>query len=64
MISSRTLLLLSEDAMLEDLSCDTDSLQFEDELLEPLFVEAIVEFEDQGSLPTLVLLELQSNKSD
>ena len=62
MISSGTLLSIWEDSMSEDPSCDTKSLQFEDELLEPLFVEAIVEFEDHGSLPLLSLLELQLNE--
>ena len=62
MISSGALLSIWEDSMLGDPSCDTESLQFEDELLEPLFVEAIVEFEDHGSLPLLSLLELQLNE--
>ena len=62
MISSGTLLSIWEDSMLGDPSCDTESLQFEDELLEPLFVEAIVEFEDHGSPPMLLLLELQLNE--
>ena len=62
MISSSTLLSIWEDSLLGDPSCDTESLQFEDELLEPLCVEAVVKFEDHESLPTLLLLELQLNE--